>query len=165
MIIHQNPYFTINLKDDYYSINFSTKQVLVLPILNNSHIIFINSIRPLFNHPILELPAGSVDKGESIEFAALREFNEETGIQIKDTNRLKRMHSLNTIPSRTSQMLNIYKLHISHEEYIDRKDHDKEVAGIISLSFKDVIEKINSGDIYVATTIAVCLSHIMYEKL
>ena len=161
MIVHKNPYFTVNLQEDYYSINFPTEQVLILPVIDNSHILFIKAIRPMFDRPVIELPAGTVDEGETLEAAALREFGEETGINISDTNRLTTLRPLNTIPSRTAQMLKIYQVDITIDEYETRNSHDSEVAGTLLLNYDEVIQKIQSGEIFVATTIAVCLQHVI----
>ena len=160
MKIHQNTYFSVHLKNDYYSIKFPTQQVVILPLVNRSHILFIKAIRPVFEKPVIELPAGAVDEGETLEKAALRELGEETGVNIDDSRRLKRLKSLNTIPSRTEQMLNIFMIDVTMEEYIKRKAHDNEVAGTLLLTNKQVVQKIQSGDIFVATTVAVCLRNI-----
>ena len=160
MIVHKNPYFTVNLKDEYYSINFPTEQVLILPVVQNSHILFIKAIRPVFAEPVIELPAGTVNEGETLKKAALRELGEETGIILSDQKRLKPLCSLNTIPSRTAQMLNIYQVDITMKEYETRKPHDGEVAGTLLLTKKQVIQRIQAGEIFVATTIAVCLRNI-----
>ena len=76
IIVHKNPYFSVNLKDEYYSINFPTKQVLVLPVIQSSYILFIKAIRPVFTEPVIELHAGTVDEGETLKAAALRELDE-----------------------------------------------------------------------------------------
>ena len=139
MIVHQNPYFSVKLQNDYYSISFPTEQVLILPVIDNNHILFIKAIRPVFFQPVIELPAGTVDEGETLEAAALRELGEETGINLSDTDRLKPLCSLNTIPSRTAQMLNIYQADITMEDYVMRTAHDSEVVGTLLLTNNQVI--------------------------
>jgi len=164
MILHKNPYFSVNLNDDYYSLSFPTEQVVILPVVDDNNILFIKAIRPVFDEPIIELPAGTVDKGEVIVEAARRELGEETGINLSGKNRLKPLSSLNTIPSRTAQMLNIYQANVSMNEYEKRNDHDNEVAGTMLLKNEQVIQKIQSGEIFVATTVAVCLRHILHKS-
>ena len=161
MIVYQNPYFSVNLKDDYYSICFPTEQVLILPVVNNNHILFIKAIRPVFDQPVIELPAGTVDEGETLEVAALRELREDTGINLANGNSIKPLFTLNTMPSRTSQMLNIYQANVTMDEYEARNAHDHEVDSTLLLTYDQVIQKIQSGEIFVATTIAVCLKHII----
>mgnify|MGYP000299501111 CR=1 FL=1 len=160
LILHKNPYFSVKIESDYYSINFSFEQVVILPVINKNKILFIKSIRPFFEKPVIELPAGGVDMGESIKSAAMRELWEETGVKLKNNKALKSLAPLNTIPSRTKQMLNIFKADISFDEYEMRDSHDNEVAGLLLLDYKQAINKINSGEIFVATTVAVCLKHI-----
>ena len=160
MIVHQNPYFSVKLQNDYYSISFPTEQVLILPVIDNNHILFIKAIRPMFDRPVIELPAGTVDEGETLVKAALRELGEETGIKLADKNRLEPLYLLNTIPSRTAPMLNIYQVDITMKEYETRKPHDGEVAETLLLTKKQVIQRIQTGEIFVATTIAVCLRNI-----
>ena len=63
-------------------------------------------------------PLSKVDDGEILGDAALREFGEETGINLPNTDRLKPLCSLNTIPSRTAQMLNIYHVNITMDDYL-----------------------------------------------
>jgi len=164
LIVHQNPYFSVKLQNDYYSISFPTEQVLILPVVQNNHILFIKAIRPVFFQPVIELPAGTVDEGETLKAAALRELGEETGIILSDQNRLMPLRSLNTIPSRTAQMLNIYQADITIDEYETRNSHDNEVAGTLLLTYDKVIQKIDSGEIFVATTVAVCLRHILHKS-
>jgi len=161
VIVHNNPYFSVKVIDDYYSIVFPTKQVAILPVVDNNHILFIQAIRPVFNKMILELPAGTVESGESLETAAMRELEEETGIRIEDSSRLKALPSLNIMPSRTAQMLQIYQINITKEEYEKRVNHDQEVSGTILLTFDEVIEKINDGEIFVASFVATCLTYII----
>ena len=95
--------------------------------------------------------------------AALRELSEETGIKITDPNRLNVLPSLNTIPSRTAQMIKIFQINISMDEYEKRVSHDHEVAGTLLLAKNQVVSRIKSGKIFVAITIAICLQHIITD--
>ncbi len=61
-------------------------------------------------------------------------------------------------------MLDVYHADITIDEYETRNDHDNEVAGTLLLTYDDVIRKIDSGEIFIATTIAVCLQHILVNK-
>ena len=163
MILHKNPYFLVNVIDGYYSITFPTEQVIILPRVNNSQILFIQAIRPVFDKPIIELPTGTVESGETIEMAVLREPSEETEIKITDPNRLNVLPSLNSNPSRTAQMIKIFQINISMDEYEKRVSHDHEVAGTLLLAKNQVVNRIKSGEIFVAITIAICLQHIITD--
>jgi ADP-ribose pyrophosphatase len=61
-----------------------TKSVVLLPIPEPQHVILIRQYRYAVNQYLWELPAGSVDPGETPEQAARRECHEEIG-QVPDT--------------------------------------------------------------------------------
>ena len=61
-----------------------TKSVVLLPIPEPQHVILIRQYRYAINQFLWELPAGSVDPGETPEQAARRECHEEIG-QVPDT--------------------------------------------------------------------------------
>ena len=164
MIIYQNPYFSVNLNNDHYSISFATEQVAVLPVVDDSKILFIKANRPIFDRPVIELPAGNVDDEETVETAALREFSEETGVKIENIDRLIRLPSLNNMPSRTNNMLNIFLLNITLDEYRNRLKHDIEVSETLLMSYGDVINSINQGKFFISPFIAVCLLFIINSK-
>ena len=54
--------------------------VVLVPVPAAGHVILIRQYRPSLGRDIWELPAGSVDLGESAEHAAARECEEETGL-------------------------------------------------------------------------------------
>ncbi len=61
-----------------------SKSVVLLPIPEPQHVILIRQYRYAVNKYLWELPAGSVDPGETPEQAARRECHEEIG-QVPDT--------------------------------------------------------------------------------
>ena len=54
--------------------------VVLVPVPDEGHVILVNQYRPSLGRDIWELPAGSVDLGESAEHAAARECEEEIGL-------------------------------------------------------------------------------------
>src|SRR5690349_13047347 len=54
--------------------------VVIVPIDANGRVILIRQYRPSIERELWEVPAGSVDRGESPEAAAKRECEEEIGL-------------------------------------------------------------------------------------
>jgi ADP-ribose pyrophosphatase len=57
-----------------------TKSVVLVPVPEPGHVILVKQYRYAVNADLWELPAGSVDEGESPEQAARRECHEEIGL-------------------------------------------------------------------------------------
>ena len=62
-------------------------------------------------------------------------------------------------------MLNIFKAEITMDTYEKREAHDNEVTGTLLLNYDQIIHKIQTGKLFSATTIAVCLQHIISNML
>ena len=88
--------FTIN-KDElktpegktvYYDVVVHVGSVSILPVDNQGYIYFIKQYRPSVDEWLLELPAGTLEQGESFEEACHREVREEVGMQAGKITRL-----------------------------------------------------------------------------
>lgn len=55
--------------------------VVILPLLDDGRVVLIANHRWQIGHPLLELPAGTLDPGESPIACAARELREETGFE------------------------------------------------------------------------------------
>jgi len=53
--------------------------VCVVPLTDDNRVIMVRQFRYPFGEPLLEIPAGKLEKGEEHRSAALRELEEETG--------------------------------------------------------------------------------------
>ena len=53
--------------------------VCVVPLTDDNKVIMVRQFRYAFGEPLLEIPAGKLEKGEEHRSAALRELEEETG--------------------------------------------------------------------------------------
>jgi ADP-ribose pyrophosphatase len=62
--------------------------VAILPILDKERICLVRNVRPTVGETLLEIPAGTLEAGESPEAAAARELAEETGYRAGRWTRL-----------------------------------------------------------------------------
>lgn len=172
-LAHQNPWFKVMSRGSYYTLEYERPQVVILPILEGSSIIMVRVKRPLINDCPLELPAGDSIEGESPRMAAIREFTEETGINIKDPLRFIPELPVSEMPGRMPNLLSIFRVEVHMSELDSKSKHDDEISSVEVLSFSDIEKKIMTGKIYLSSPIAIisrflfrrnCENTIMEEK-
>src|SRR5215469_6163318 len=56
---------------------------ICLPLTQSGEIVLVRQYRPAIGQMTIEIPAGSIDPGETPESAALREVMEETGYRCR----------------------------------------------------------------------------------
>ncbi len=66
--------------------------VVLLPLQDDGKVILIRQFRPSIERVLWELPAGSVDHGETAEQAAARECEEEIGLVPQRIDRLRGLY-------------------------------------------------------------------------
>jgi len=157
--VHENPWFSVKNRGGYFTIEYNTPQVLILPILDNKAIVMVRVYRPVIADNTLELPAGGANENELPVETAVREFHEETGIFIDDINRFEMLPPLIHMP-RSPVLPFIFKVLIRENEFASRKDHDHEIQKVESFQFSEVISKIINGDIYVGLHIAIMVRYL-----
>jgi 8-oxo-dGTP pyrophosphatase MutT (NUDIX family) len=96
--VHENPWFCVRNRGGYYTVEYNQPQALLLPIVDHSQFVFVKVYRPVIADVTLELPAGGSVENESPAQAAARELQEETGIEIRDTERFEMLPPLVITP-------------------------------------------------------------------
>lgn len=81
--------------------------VVLLPIQDDGRVILVRQFRPTIGREIWELPAGSLDAGESAEAAAARECEEEIGLV---PARIERIRGLYPAPGFCDEELIFFRL-------------------------------------------------------
>jgi len=159
--VHENPWFTVLRRGDFYTTEYSAADVIILPIVDQRALVMVRVKRPVIADVTLELPAGSTQEDESPLQAAARELREETGIDIADFKRFTPLPPVAGSPNRNPNLLNIFAVNITIEEYERKKSHDDEVVAVGLFTLEEVSRLLCNGDIYVAVPVAVISRYII----
>jgi 8-oxo-dGTP pyrophosphatase MutT (NUDIX family) len=162
-LAHENPWFKVISRGSYYTIEFERPQVVVLPVLGGHSIVMVRVKRPLIDDCPLELPAGDSENGETPRDAAMREFSEETGIQIADPSRFIPELPVSEMPNRIPVLLSVFRLDVRMGEFESRAQHDNDIVSVEALSFPDAARKLVEGEIYLSSPVAI-LSRLLLKE-
>ncbi len=66
--------------------------VAILPVLSDGRLVLVRQYRHAIGRSLLEVPAGTLEKGETPEACAARELEEETGYRAASLRRLVRFY-------------------------------------------------------------------------
>jgi ADP-ribose pyrophosphatase len=130
--------------------------VVILPLLSADEVILIKNRRYSIGERLIELPAGTLEKGEDPINCAGRELMEETGYL---AGRLKPIGNFFTSPGVLSEKIYAYAAYDLQAAQTNL-DEGEEIE-LLPTPFDEVVEMIRDGSIHDAKTIATVL---MYER-
>ena len=122
--------------------------VVIVPLLDRTHLLFVRQYRRAIRRRLLELPAGTLAPGERPDRCARRELEEETGWRARTLRRLGRFYAA---PGFISEQLTIF-LGEQLEKGTAHPDPDEAITPVV-LSFAEAVARIRSGAICDAKTI------------
>ena len=93
-----------NIIEEYHILDYPSESVVVLLQNGDGELCFIKALRYTTQQVEWEIPAGGIDKGESILQAATREVKEETGLS---TQHLQLQYSYNPSNGMSNQVVHI----------------------------------------------------------
>ncbi len=160
---YKTNWFSILVNKDYHILEYSTQQVVVLPIVEKINVLLVKVKRPVIGCSTWELPAGGLEKDEETESGALREFKEETGISVKDKSRLCPMNPLVVSPTRMPMFPNMFSINLNYQEFENRSPHDDEIEAVQIFSFEKIQKMILEEEIFVMLPLAI-LSRFLLSK-
>ena len=79
--------------------------VAVLPLVDAGHVCLLRNHRPAVGQTLWEIPAGTLEPGEPIELAAVRELAEETGYR---AGRWRKLHSFFPSPGVLDEVTHLF---------------------------------------------------------
>ncbi len=119
---------------------------LIVPFLSRNRILILKQFRPVIGSYIYELPAGTLNKGESPLSCARREIIEETGFSAARFTRLGKIYP---VPGYSTEKIIIYKAdrlteigkHAEKDEVITHSVADKKNIRLLFKSGKIIDAK------------------------
>ncbi|MCB1109342.1 MAG: NUDIX hydrolase [Chlamydiia bacterium] len=122
--------------------------VALIPITAEGEIIFVKQWRRAAQKILIELPAGTLEKGEDPIDCAVRELREETGMRAIHITPLTGFYSA---PGVLSEYLYLYLAkELVHDPLVG---DDTDEIDLLTLSLEEARQKVHSGEIQDAKTI------------
>lgn len=117
---------------------------IIIPIPEPGHVVLIRQYRYAVNRWLWELPAGSVDEGETPEEAARRECHEETG-QWPDT--VVRLGAMFPTPGYCDEEMFFFRVSgLSVPEHAAEADEDEDIE-VKVFTVKEARDMVRRGEI------------------
>ena len=129
--------------------------VIILPILADGRIVLIENVRHTVGESLLELPAGTLEKGEPPEVCAGRELEEETGYRAA---RIESLGWFYTSPGILTEKMYAF---VAHELTPGPQMlEENETISVRPTPVREVVEFIERNSIVDGKTIAVILKYL-----
>ncbi|MGC8560790.1 MAG: NUDIX hydrolase [Phycisphaerae bacterium] len=129
--------------------------VIILPILADGRIVLIENVRHTVGESLLELPAGTLEKGESPDVCAGRELEEETGYRAAKIESLGWFY---TSPGILTEKM--YAFVACELTPGPQALEENETISVRPMPVKEVVKLIQSNSIVDGKTIAVILKYL-----
>lgn len=121
---------------------------VIVPVFADKTVALVRQYRHAAGEYLLEIPAGTLEKGESPEIGALRELEEEIGVTAKKIEKLTEFY---VSPGFLTEKMHVYMA--SDLTETQQNLEEDEILSIEKLSFPEAFEKIKNGEIQDAKTI------------
>jgi ADP-ribose pyrophosphatase len=126
-----------------------------LPLLNSSEIILVKQYRYSVGDFLLEIPAGTIEKGETPEDCITRELQEE--INYRPGN-LENLGWVYLTPGYSNEKIHLFKA--TDLKGCNKKCEEDENIEVVKIKIDEALSKIHSGEIKDGKTVITILSHI-----
>lgn len=155
--IHSAKYFSVveegvvlpNGHSSTRTVVYHPGAIIVIPMLDDQHIVFVKQYRHAIRDTIIELPAGTIENKEEPLACAKRELIEETGYSAVDWHNLGEIYPA---PGFCSELQYVYLAKNLSTAFLEKDDD--EIIEVVVLSKNDALQMIKSGEIKDAKTIA-----------
>lgn len=134
--------------------------VAILPVLDDGRIVLERHYRHAIGKELIEIPAGKVEEGESIEECAQRELVEETGYR---AGRLEYIGKCYMTPGYCNELIHFF-IASNLERISSTSNEDGEEIDLFVISMDEAIEKALTNEIEDAKTLYALLRYAIYLR-
>ncbi len=120
----------------------------IVPIIRDSEIVLVRQYRYAVESELLEVPAGTLERGEAPEECATRELEEETGYKC---NELRKIMEFFTVPGYSTERIHVYLAKGLTKTQMQTEEDERINVEIIPVNV--ALQKIRSGEIQDAKSI------------
>ena len=128
--------------------------VTIVALDREDRLLLVRQYRHAIGRELLELPAGTLDPGESPEATAERELQEETGYR---PTRMERLGGFYTAPGYCTEYLHVF---LATDLVERRLEGDEEAIHVERLPLEEVLRLIAAGEIEDAKTSGALLLYL-----
>ncbi|MFC4804387.1 NUDIX hydrolase [Filifactor villosus] len=134
--------------------------VCCVAITDENKILFVKQFRKAVEKELIELPAGTLEAGETPDQAVVREVREETGYAICDVRPVSEFYPT---PGYSDEKGHLFVASATERGEM-RPDADEDIE-VLEFTLEEAIEKIERGEIVDAKTImGIALYRLMRDK-
>ena len=126
--------------------------VSIVPVDADDHVLLVRQYRPAIAETLLEIPAGTLELGESPEVTARRELREEIGMRAE---RLRAIGSYYLVPGYSSELMHAYVASGLSPAPLPQ-DVDEDIS-VESIPFVELVAQISRGELRDAKTVSAVL--------
>ncbi len=132
----------------------------ILPVLEDGRLLLIKQCRYVVGSSLLEIPAGTIEEGESPEECAARELQEETGYR---AGKLTPLSAFYLAPGYSNEFMWLFKA--TELEAGDMRPMPDELIEVRKIGLGEALQMIRRGEIRDVKTICAILFYALLEKV
>lgn len=114
----------------------------IVPIIDGKNVVLVRQYRYAVGTELLEIPAGTLESGETPEHCAVRELEEETGYKAGE---IKKMMEVFMVPGYSTEKITLY-LAVGLVKSYMRTEEDEKI-NVETMPLESALDKVRSGEI------------------